>query len=112
MSLANRGIKPIRLPVKLEARDIRSSSGSVSILDSTNGLTGRGAVWNIGNSVTGGQILPGTSSCPFCMTFHLESATGDVSSREADELLILKMAVLESSEKSWGSERRSSPFKK
>jgi hypothetical protein len=35
------------------------------------------------------------------MTFHLESSTKGVPSREADELLILKMGVLESTEKIW-----------
>jgi hypothetical protein len=114
LSLANRGDNSIKLPVTLEAKKIRSPIGSVSILNSANGLRTAGAIWTIDNSAAGGQILPGRSSSPFCLSFHLETAAKGVSSSEADELLILELKVLESNnentDRDMGHQRSRQPF--
>jgi hypothetical protein len=96
LALGNRGDKPMRVPINLEAKEIRSSRGTVSITNSTNGLAGAGATWDISNSLTGNQIPPGASSNPFCLFFHLGIRLTGVLPPEAADLLILKIRVLAS----------------
>jgi len=104
LALANRGNSPIRLPVKVKADDIRSPVGSISVINASNGLHGAGAIWNVSNSVTGDRIPPGSNSDPFCLFFHLEGHGKNISPLEQDDLVILKMKVLGSSDNS--SERK------
>jgi hypothetical protein len=92
LTLANRGDKSIKIPIKLEVRDIKSAIGAASILNATNGLTSAGAMWDISGSVTGDQIPPRATSNPFCLSFHLEIPPKRVS-LEAIDLLNLKMRV-------------------
>jgi hypothetical protein len=96
--LANRGYRPFKVPIKLEAKEIRSAMGIVSVLNASNGLPGAGAMWDISDSVTGNQIPPNTSSHPFCLSFHLEISPGGASPLERDELLFLKIKVVASDE--------------
>jgi hypothetical protein len=98
VALGNRGDTPIRAPIRLEAREIRSPLGVVSILGATNGLTGAGAQWDISDSITGNQIPPRATSNPFCLTFHVQTSPHDASSAKGDDLLILKTRVLASSD--------------
>jgi hypothetical protein len=96
LALENRGDKPMRAPIKLEVKDIGSPAGTVSILDSTNSLPGVGALWDISHSVTGNEILPKTTSNPFCLSFHLEIPPEGIPSQAGDGLLNLEMRVLAS----------------
>jgi hypothetical protein len=93
--LANRGQKPIRVPVKLEANDVKSPIGTVSILNANNGLASAGATWDISHSITGDQIPPGAQSNPSCLSFHVEIPLKRASLEGAD-LLNLKVRVLAS----------------
>lgn len=104
--LANRGQKPIRVPVKLEAKDVRSPIGTVSILNANNGLTGSGATWDISQSVTGDQIPPRAQSHPFCFSFHVEIPVKRASLEGAD-LLNLKVRVLASASEHSEAENQS-----
>jgi len=94
--LRNRDSQPMRAPIKLEAREITSSMGSVTITNATNGVAGDGAVWDISNSLTGDQIPAGASSNPFCLAFHLERSSADPTSAGPESLLKLRMQVLAS----------------
>jgi len=94
--LANRGPKAIEVPIRVLAEDIRSPAGAVSIVDSTNGLTGVGAVWDISQAVTGDQIPPRANSNSFCLSFHIESAAKSILPIAGDNLLFLRMRVLAS----------------
>ena len=91
--LANRGETPIQVPVKLEAEGIESPTGTVSVLNATNSMTGAGAVWDISQSVTGVQIPPGAQSNPFCLSFHIAIPPERVS-LDAPDILKLKLKVL------------------
>lgn len=73
--LANRGTEPIKKPIKLEVRGLRSARGSISIINASNGLSGVGAVWDVDDSLTGSQISPGTSSNPFRLSFKIGHIT-------------------------------------
>ncbi len=92
--IANRGNRPIWTPIKLEATDISSTIGSVSILNATNGLTSAGAIWDISDSITGGRIPPGTSSNPIGLSFHLEIPSTGMLHLKVDDLLLLKMRIV------------------
>jgi hypothetical protein len=96
LTLRNRGNQPIRAPIIVEAMEVNSAIGAVSILNATNELAGAGAIWDISDSVTGNQIPPGASSSPFCLFFHSEIPPRNVSSPGVDDILILKMRVLAS----------------
>jgi FlaG/FlaF family flagellin (archaellin) len=97
--VANRGGKAIRTPIELQAMEIRSGAGSVSILNATNGLTAAGAMWDISSSVTGDRIPPGTTSAPFCLSFRVDISRKDGSPPRRDDLLALKMRILASRQK-------------
>ena len=94
LAVGNRGDTPIRVPIKVEVKEIKSLLGAVSILDSTNGLTGTGAIWDISRSVTGSEIPPRTNSNSFCLSFHIATAAKGISRIGGDDLLILKVRVL------------------
>ena len=97
LTLANRGNELIKTPIKLEAEDIKSEVGRVSALNASNGFTGPGAIWDISSALTGDQIPPGTSSNPFCLSFHLEILPQSRSRPEGDdEILSVRMRVLAS----------------
>ena len=107
LALANRGNSPIKLPVKVKADGIKSPVGSISVLNASNGLRGAGAIWNVSNSVTGDRIPPGSSSDPFCLSFHLEDFGKGISPRERDDLVVLKMKVFAPGENSSERETKS-----
>jgi hypothetical protein len=106
--LANRGDEQIKTPIKLKAEDIKSEVGRISILNASNGSTGAGAIWDISSAVTGDQIPPGTSSNPFCLSFHLEILPQSRSRPEGDdELFMVRMRVLASRSAPSEDEQRS-----
>jgi hypothetical protein len=92
----NRGDSLISLPIKLEASEVKSRIGSISILNATNGLSGAGAVWDISSSVTGDRIPPRSNSNPFCLLFHLEISPESLSRPGVTDLLALKIRVVAS----------------
>jgi hypothetical protein len=93
LALTNRGNESMRVPIKLEATDIQSPAGAVTILNATNGLGGVGAIWDISDSVSGDRLAPDTTTNPFCLSAHVGGF-----SRHAlpwdENLLTLKMRVL------------------
>jgi hypothetical protein len=94
LTVANRGPTPINTPIRIQAQEIHSSAGTISILNATNNVDGEGAVWDVSNSVTGNQIPPGTMSNPFCLSFHLQLFANETQSFGRDKLLVLKLYVL------------------
>jgi hypothetical protein len=96
VSLANRGLTPLRIPIKLKVEEVDSSIGTVSILNATNGMTGTGAVWDISDSVTGDQIPPDTVSNPFCLVFRMSVPVGSAPPVYGDDLLVLRLKVIAS----------------
>jgi hypothetical protein len=91
LSLANRGNKSIKLPIKVKVEGVSSSVGAVSILNASNGLTGNGAQWDMSSSVTGDQVPPQTNTHPFCFLFHID---GERSGASVVDLLQIKVRVL------------------
>lgn len=94
VTLANRGTQPLKQPIKLQATEIKSSIGTVSILNSTNRRHGPGATWDISNAVTGDQIPPRAASNPFCLSFHVEVTPKLSALPELPDLLTLSLSVL------------------
>jgi hypothetical protein len=70
-SLRNRAHHAIESPIEVRLESLSSQWGSISVLNSTNGVAGTGAVWDITGLLTGDRIPPGTMSNPFCMSFRL-----------------------------------------
>jgi hypothetical protein len=79
LRLGNRGDTPIRIPIRLEVKQISSRAGKVSILNADNGLTGSGAMWDISGIVAGDQIPPGaTTYNTFRLSFHIDVSDGSI----------------------------------
>jgi hypothetical protein len=95
LAVANRGNEAMRLPIKLEAADIESPAGRVSVLNGTNNLEGSGAIWDISSSVTGDRLPPGTKTNPFCLLFRVPGLSRSASPLD-EGLLTLKMRVIAS----------------
>ena len=93
LALRNRGKESIRAPIKLEATDIESPAGSISILNATNGLGGVGAIWDISEAITGDRLPPESTTNPFCLSIHVPGLSSQASAFEED-LMILKVRVL------------------
>jgi hypothetical protein len=94
LALGNRGQGAIKTPIRLEATDVGSPLGTVSILDSNNGIDGPGAIWNLSGSVPGGQIPPGGDSKPFCLLFRVRNCPRHIASEGEDDLVTLRLKVL------------------
>jgi len=92
--VANRGDSPMRAPVRIEATSVSSPLGAVSILSVSNGLTGPGAIWDISDSMTAGELVPEANSKPFCLFFHLEIPPERTAKSEDANLLTVRMRVL------------------
>lgn len=89
--LGNQADRPLKVPIKLEVNRLMSSVGSPAVLNSTNGLTGIGATWDISNSVTGSQLPPLTKTNPFCLVFQIK---GKDARLDSEELLSVGLRVL------------------
>jgi hypothetical protein len=97
LHIANRGDRAIRVPIRLEAENLSSPVGAVSVLEATNGLAGAGAIWDISGSVTGDRIPSGGNSNLFCLSFRIQPPVGGVSSQQGDDLLSVSLKVLAAS---------------
>ena len=92
LRLANRGDRPIRLPIRIEAREISSNVGTVSVLNSDNNIHGPGATWDVSQSVTGNQLYPGSATYnSFRLTFRVDLRPKSLPS---DNFLNLKVRVV------------------
>lgn len=79
LRLGNRGDTPIRLPIRLEVKQISSQAGKLSVLNADNGLSGPGAMWDLSSIVAGDQIPPGaTTYNTFCLLFHIDVTDGSI----------------------------------
>ena len=96
LRLANRGDRPIRLPIRIEANEVSSNAGTVAILNSDNGIHGTGAIWDISRTVTGSQLSPGSTTYnSFQLSFHVDLKPKSLPS---DNFLNLKVKILASRE--------------
>lgn len=94
LSLHNNSSEAFKEPIELRATEIKSSVGSISILNASNRLPGAGATWNIDNSITGDRIPPRSTSNPVCLAFHLEVSPELSASPRLPDLLTLRLSVL------------------
>jgi len=94
LMLANRGKTELGVPIELEVEKIHSSVGEVSIIDSSNGLSGVGALLDITAAVTGDRIPPGSTTNNFCPVFRLHPSAKLILGSERDELVVLELKVL------------------
>jgi hypothetical protein len=92
VAVSNRGNESLRVPLRLEVRDLESPLG-ISILNATNGKTGIGAVWDISSAVTGSEVPPRSRTNPYCLSFHLDLPERKRKPDEIGSLLTLKLGV-------------------
>lgn len=91
LRIANRGDRPLRLPIRIEAEAVGSSAGKVIILNADNNLSGPGAIWDVSSSVTGNRLLPGTATYnSFPLLFQIKLAPGTI---PTEHLLNLRVRV-------------------
>ena len=102
LSLANSGTEPLAFPVKLRVEDMSSDVGAIKILNATNHVQGKGAEWNISESITGNQLAPRTNTHPICFLFHVEGVAGKRDTSEPLDLVRLRVKVLADEKKSPG----------
>ena len=95
LAVANRGNEAMRLPIELEAIDIQSPAGPVSILNATKSFGGSRAIWDISDSVTGDRLPPGATTNPSCLLFRVAGFSPSASPLD-EGLLTLKMRVIAS----------------
>lgn len=96
LRLANRGDRPISLPIRIEANEISSNVGTVAVMNSDNGIHGPGAIWDISRTVTGSQLSPGSTTYnSFQLSFHVDLKPKSLPS---DNFLNLKVKILASRE--------------
>jgi hypothetical protein len=93
LKLGNRSNRNITEPITLEAAEIESPGGVVAAVNATNGQTGKGAVWDISEALTGRRIPPRSTSNSFCLSFRLSYATQNGNPSHMDDLLVLKLRV-------------------
>ena len=73
-AIRNRAEHAMRSPIEIRLQSLHSSWGSVSVVNATNALRGRGATWDISGLLTGDRIPAGAKSNPFCMSFRFDTA--------------------------------------
>ena len=91
--LGNRSDREWKAPFLLQASGIESSVGAISILNAANGLTGVGATWDLGQSVSRAGLPPGNNSHPFCLIFHLKIPPGSTLPADAIDIMKLRLKV-------------------
>jgi hypothetical protein len=101
ISIGNRGTEAIETPINVEVVELRSPAAQMSVLNSTNGLSGIGATWDISGSITGDRIPPRTSSHPFCLKFRAQIPPEGLPAFR-DELLDMKFRVFSRPDKRLG----------
>jgi hypothetical protein len=94
LTIGNRGKKALRTPIRLEAIDLDSTVGQLSIRNATNGLKGAGAFWDISRFLTGSQLPPLADSNPFCLSLHLDVAASSDLNSKTGRVMTLEMRVL------------------
>jgi hypothetical protein len=99
LMVGNSGSRMLRAPIRLEAAEISSPIGSVTITNATNKKAGTGAFWDISDALTGNQLAPREVSNSFCLSFHVTIPSAKTHSLEPDDLVMLKLKVLASTER-------------
>lgn len=69
--LKNKSLTLIRPPLFLRVLKVSSDLGQLQIANSRNGLSGRGAIWDISRTLPNGVLEPGASTRPFPLMFHV-----------------------------------------
>ena len=100
LTLKNAGTRSLTVPIELRAESIASTAGPISITNSSNGVTGTGATWDISNSITGDRIPPRATSNPFCLTFRLNPDASAHRAAKPQSLLSLALRVFSSDDNS------------
>lgn len=108
LSLGNSTQEALRLPMKLRVVDVSSEAGTIQILNATNHLEGRGAEWNLSESVTGNQLAPRTNTHPICFLFHVEGRGSKLVTNVPLDLVRLRLKVLSDGKASEASRKPSS----
>ncbi|MEO8430657.1 MAG: sialidase family protein [Acidobacteriota bacterium] len=70
-ALTNTSDKPLTGPVRLRVVSVHSGSAVVRIVETENGLSGAGAVWDFTPSLKNGRLAPGETSRPRRLKFQL-----------------------------------------
>jgi hypothetical protein len=71
--LRNMSTKTLRGPFVIRALSLDSDNGDVEALDTSNGKSGAGAVWDLTSKVNGGELRPNASSDPIELRFVLRN---------------------------------------
>jgi hypothetical protein len=92
LRLANRGTRPLRVPIRIKARELSSEAGTVAIDNADNGLRGPGAIWDVSRTITGTELPPGDAAYNvFRLKFHIDLKKNGI---PTDRLIDCKVSVL------------------
>ena len=96
----NKGTEPIRGPFRFAMTRMFDDYGFAQAANSTNGVAGAGAVWDISPSIPAGTLNPGVTSRPFPLKFHYLVKKGDKGEERplAEDLFDLSVSVFAGSQ--------------
>jgi len=94
LSLWNSTQKALPFPMKLRAEDMNTEAGAIQILNATNHVEGKGAEWDLSESITGNQLAPRTNTHPICFLFRVEGSGGKRVTNVPLDLVRLRLRVL------------------
>jgi hypothetical protein len=70
-TLTNTSKETVRAPVKVRLTTLTSQLGVPAVVDASNGVKGRGAIWDFTATIPLGGLLPDSASAQRMLTFHL-----------------------------------------
>lgn len=71
ITLRNKSGTRIKGPVFLRVRTLTGELGKVEVTNSSNGISGPGAVWDLSSAIPHGVLPPGATSRPYVLLFRI-----------------------------------------
>jgi hypothetical protein len=94
--LKNKSSQPLRAPVLLKAETLTSEAFQIEVANSNNGLTGRGAIWDLSPAIPQGVLNSGAASKPYLLRFHVQFRTTPTEGGFAEEFLSMRLKAFSS----------------
>jgi hypothetical protein len=93
ITLKNESTESIRSPVLIKAVSLNSEIGNIKIMNSTNGVSGPGAIWDLSRTMSGGVLEPGAVTEPYFIVFRVPN---DAAPRISIDLITMRLQILSS----------------
>jgi hypothetical protein len=71
IALKNISTIPVKGPLFIKALGLNGERGKLEIANASNRATGPGAIWELGDALPDGTLVPGATTTPYILVFHL-----------------------------------------